>query len=1101
MLRILLTFFLVSSLLMSARASHVMGGEITWECQGGSYVFQLVFYRDCNGAEVNTVSENIKVWYHPTVTDILVPFVSRTDISPLCTPVTGGPAQLDCGIDNGGGNGIGAIEKVIYRSAPIILSGTPGPNGWVFTYENFSRSNSLTNISDPSSYGVTITAKMFTISGSSGGCIDNSPKFLQEPYFVSCAGSPYVYNMNAVDQDMDSVAVDFGIPYDFLNGAIYDPPVVPAPVPFEPGFTYTSPTPGTVLNPSNIPASINNVTGEINFTSFTTGNFVVKVVARSYRNGILIAQVEREMQLIVLACTGTNDPPVFYEPNATTPMPTGGYTLTIDAGTLVNLPITTIPNPESLQDGSPQTNYLNASGIMFGTNFNSTGGCPISPCATLNPTPIISNPLSVSTNLNWQTTCDHLVDATGNAQDTVSYVFVFTTQDDYCPVPFVTYATVTINLVNPGVIQAPEINCIQHDAAGNAVINYTAIADPFGTFVKYELYSVQSGLITSSTTLSNNSFSVPATASEDYFLSVVSGCNGNATRFSDTVASIFLTLNNPSNGTAVLQWNDPADPAMSSMGSYYHIYREYPTGTWTLIDSVPYGVNFFKDTIDICQAYLNYQVVLPNQPCNYTSNIEGDDFEDILTPDIPVIHSVSIDTLTGNINLSWNQNNQPDTYGYVIYTFDENGFIYELDTVWGLTNTSYTHVTDTELGPLTYSVAAFDSCWTPAVPPTYQTSAKAETHTTVFLSTELDICNDQVSLSWTPYGGWSDLNGYEVWGRITGEAWTLMGSTTDNTLTVDVESLKDYCFFTMAISASGDTSYSNIRCLTIVAPLAPGYHYLQVATVENEAIRLEHLVESSSGVQAVLFEKMDKEGNYQPLAQVPVVSDNVTYLDTDVDVYSYSYTYRARVIDSCGKAGAESNIGKTILLNVQKDDVSLLSYLSWNPYQQFNGTILGYNVYRGIDGVFSSSPVAVLNYDQRSYTDTLTNVTFTGKVCYYIEAIEGSNLYDDPKISRSNDACVVFEPIVYIPNAFTPEGYNPCFFPVITNFDPVDYRFVIFDRWGQEIFHTTSPVDKWCGYIGNTEKMAETATYVYMLTIHDGAGNEIVRRGHVTLLR
>jgi hypothetical protein len=143
------------------------------------------------------------------------------------------------------------------------------------------------------------------------------------------------------------------------------------------------------------------------------------------------------------------------------------------------------------------------------------------------------------------------------------------------------------------------------------------------------------------------------------------------------------------------------------MGDYYQIYREFPSGTWTLIDSVPYGLNFYKDTIDICQAFLSYQIVLPNQPCNFVSNAPGDDFEDMLTPDIPIISAVSIDTLSNLLSISWNQNTQPDTYGYVIYTYDNNGFLYELDTVWGISSTNYSYSPDISLGPLTYSVAAF----------------------------------------------------------------------------------------------------------------------------------------------------------------------------------------------------------------------------------------------------------------------------------------------------------------------------------------------------------------------------------------------------------
>ncbi|MBI3238884.1 MAG: hypothetical protein HYZ43_08625, partial [Flavobacteriia bacterium] len=89
-LRLLLIVLVLCSA-YSARATHVMGGEITWKCSGNGYIFELIFYRDCNGVEVNTISENIEVWNHPTVSNILVAFISRQDISPTCSPVPGSP--------------------------------------------------------------------------------------------------------------------------------------------------------------------------------------------------------------------------------------------------------------------------------------------------------------------------------------------------------------------------------------------------------------------------------------------------------------------------------------------------------------------------------------------------------------------------------------------------------------------------------------------------------------------------------------------------------------------------------------------------------------------------------------------------------------------------------------------------------------------------------------------------------------------------------------------------------------------------------------------------------------------------------------------------
>ncbi|NBY40166.1 MAG: hypothetical protein EBQ66_04535 [Flavobacteriia bacterium] len=225
-----------------AHASHVMGGEITWKCGGnGGYIFELVFYRDCNGAEINTVSENLRVWNHPSLTNIVVNFISRTDISPTCTTVAGAPQPLDCGSGSNGGNGIGANEKVLYRSNEIQLAGTPPTQGWIFTYENYARSNAITNLNNPSTYGMTLAATMY-FANQNAGCVDNSPQFLQAPYFTSCVGDPFVYNMNAVDPDLDSLFIEFVTPMNNFPAGSYNPPINPAPVPFDPGFSYLSPT-------------------------------------------------------------------------------------------------------------------------------------------------------------------------------------------------------------------------------------------------------------------------------------------------------------------------------------------------------------------------------------------------------------------------------------------------------------------------------------------------------------------------------------------------------------------------------------------------------------------------------------------------------------------------------------------------------------------------------------------------------------------------------------------------------------------------------------------------------------------------------------------
>jgi gliding motility-associated-like protein len=1081
------------------KASHAMGGEITYTCVGGnSFVFQLVFYRDCNGAEVNTVSENLRVWNHSTITSITLPYVSRQDVSPTCTALPGFASQLECGIGSAGGNGIGAIERVVYRSLPIVLSGIPPADGWIFTYENYSRSNALTNISNPSTYGITLAAKMYAIPGSTGlGCTDSSPQFLQEPYFVSCTGSEYQYNMNAIDPDLDSVHFDFGIPYNHFPGSPYNPPISPNPIVFEPGFSYQNPTPDGTFNASNIPSNINPLTGELTFLSFNSGNYLVKIRVRSFRQGVLISEVEREMQIVVMPCSSANNPPVI------TPPFSGSFSTTINAGELLTFNLNVV-DPEVLQDGvTPQKLYLTASGPMFGAGLTSTTGCDIEPCATLNSAAPIIGTQQVSASFSWQTTCDHLVNQFGIVADVIPYNFVFKVQDDYCPVPKVSYVTITIFVVNPGVIPATQIKCIQTESNGDLTIQWNPVANPSNSFVEYQLNSVEDGAIgVPISNINTTQVTVPApNSAKHFFVSVRSGCDGNVLKNSDTISNIHLNLINPNNGTAILQWNKPKSTPLSSYNSYYHIYREYPAGTLTLIDSTLYNTTNYKDTIDICEAYLAYKIILPTTQCDFTSNKSGDDFVDMLTPNIPTLLSVGIDTATNAISINWNQNQQPDTYGYVVYTFDDSGFLVELDTVWGWANTSYSYFTDLTQGPFSYSVAAFDSCYTAAVPVTYQTSAKSPIQTTMKIESEVFMCEKKVLLKWTKYGGQS-VQEYRIFAKNNG-SWDQVASTNDTIIEIPVIGGANYCFTVQAIFSSGSRAFSDLTCFTVPMPQQPSFHYFKLATVENGAIELHDYIDESVGIQEIIFQRLNYTNAYEIIANVPANSNNVFFLDTIADEQEKPWQYRARYVDSCGNIGNPSNIVKTIYLSGVADEIRLLNFIQWTPYEGFDGSIVEYRIYRGPNGVFDSNPIAVVSSNQLSYEDDVSSVEFQGEICYRIEAVEALNFYNFAEISHSNDFCFVYKPLVYIPNTFTPDGdnLNDYFYPILTNIEPLEYNLSIFNRWGQVIFESSKLEMGWDGKIQASGLDATNDTYFYQVQVNDANGVQISKRGFVSLLR
>lgn len=1099
---ILLTLIIFATS-FSLRATHGMGGEITWECQGGGdYVFDLVFYRDCNGFEVNTTFEELRVWGHPSISIIEVNFIDRVDISPSCTPA-GGAVPFDCGTGVGGGTGVGAVEKITYRSAPISLAGTPPSNGWHFTYESFSRSGNLTNISNPTSYGITLSASMFPVPGSTGGCIDNSPKFLQEPYIVSCAGQPYSHNPHAVDEDLDSLHFEWGIPLNYFPSGSFNPPVNPAPVPFEAGFSFNNPTPDASFNAGNSPATLDPNNGAIAFTSFTQGNFATKVVVNSYREGIKIATVEREVQLIVSNCTGTNSTPSVSIPfdNNTS------YDTTIFAGDLINFSINST-DIGTLQDGSDQTNTISSTGLMYGANYSdATTGCPITPCATLSSPPSSTGINGASLGLNWQTSCDHLIGANGLPQNEVPYVFVFKVKDDYCSIPSVRYATVTITVKNKTVLPAPEINCISTDQNDDVTINWEQVNDPNNVFDSYEVFSVTGGSLGTIGNINTTSFTINGggASQEEYFVSTNSGCNGTTPKYSDTLSNIFLTLNNPGNGEALLDWNDPSTSKLASFNDYYHIYREYPIGNWVLIDSVPYGINNYSDTITICDAFLNYRIILPSDNCAFESNIEGDDFEDQIVPDIPNIEAVNIDTTNSEVTINWEENGQPDTYGYVIYQTDQNGNLVEIDTVWGIGNTSYTHITDINNGPIQYSIAAFDSCFTSNVPATYQTSAKAPPHTTNFLTSELDICDRKVQLNWSGYIGFSEIESYQIFINTNGQGWALDGSTQDNQYETPISLGDELIFAVQAITNTGNTySFSNLDTVSFVDAGGPSYSYLSVATVENNEAVIKHRLALDGGAQEIRLERFEEVINDFEEIEVKSIGNNneVIFIDETAEVNRRPYTYRTEVIDTCGKSFGYSNIGTTIYLEVQTDQENEAHVLHWSPYDEFVGNLQAYRIYRARDGNYEPTPIATLPQNRRTYTDTVSlyGDYEDGKICYLVMAIEGSNALGIREMSHSNEECGILEPTIYIPNAFSVGGKNPIFKPETRQHKVSNYSFEIFDRYGRTIFETNDPEEGWNGRLNTTSRVAREGVYIYRLSLRTGEGIEILKHGHVTLL-
>jgi gliding motility-associated-like protein len=168
------------------------------------------------------------------------------------------------------------------------------------------------------------------------------------------------------------------------------------------------------------------------------------------------------------------------------------------------------------------------------------------------------------------------------------------------------------------------------------------------------------------------------------------------------------------------------------------------------------------------------------------------------------------------------------------------------------------------------------------------------------------------------------------------------------------------------------------------------------------------------------------------------------------------------------------------------------------------GGVMNYEVYRSIDGNFYSSPIGLTTLSNRYFQDDLEPLgDFSGNVCYLIVGNESQNALGFAERSFSNIACGIIEPIVYIPNSFTPgtDGINDLFKPVVTFYDVNNYEFSIVDRWGQVVFQTTDPNQGWNGEHDASGKLVTNDLFCYVLKIKDGNNQEYSFRGTVAVLR
>ncbi len=152
--------------------------------------------------------------------------------------------------------------------------------------------------------------------------------------------------------------------------------------------------------------------------------------------------------------------------------------------------------------------------------------------------------------------------------------------------------------------------------------------------------------------------------------------------------------------------------------------------------------------------------------------------------------------------------------------------------------------------------------------------------------------------------------------------------------------------------------------------------------------------------------------------------------------------------------------------------------VEFSPYLGFENGVERYELYRQLIGkgeyeLYETYPVE----SQDSFENGKDNYGQRFRIKAY-------ELGGD-RVSWSNDVVLYFEPVLFVPNAFTPNGKGPgqneIFKPLISGVK--SYEFRIYNRWGEKLAEYFEESQGWDGTYGG--KSAPEGVYVYQIQFRD----------------
>ncbi len=283
-------FFFISTYTF---ATHIVGGELNYyPLKNSKYRITLKLYIDCYNGQAAAISQD-------QYANIAVYGKDSNQLLPnLCFAVKrGAPVRVSKTNYNCILLAPNACVDAYYYDTVVTLPYRV--DGYILSFQRCCRNVTIINLVDPNGTGENIWTQI-TDTAQIGS--NSSPTFKNLPPNFLCTNAPLVFDHSAYDIEGDSLVYEFFHPYTGGNPAdprpsfSNDEPPPFSKVTFQSGYTYN-----VAIN-SNPMASINSKTGVLKITPTYSGQFVVGIVVKEYRNGALIGFTQRDYQFNVQEC-------------------------------------------------------------------------------------------------------------------------------------------------------------------------------------------------------------------------------------------------------------------------------------------------------------------------------------------------------------------------------------------------------------------------------------------------------------------------------------------------------------------------------------------------------------------------------------------------------------------------------------------------------------------------------------------------------------------------------------------------------------------------------------------------------------------------------